>query len=125
MQKYRAFGKLFHMAMNKPMNAYNLRLYVYAITSYENPATYHKFISTVSYKPTKIYTSALTHTKNSSKRPSYTPSLIRLYTIICTTLIRSKHTFIISFITNQKQNHHIINYHVQTHRYLERRLPTL
>ena len=101
------FGELFCMDMNKTMNAYHPRLYENSITSYEKPTTYHQFTSTVSYRPTYKDTSVLTHTKNPAKGPSYTRSLLRLYKIIRPTVIHSKQTFIITFITNQEKNHHI------------------
>ena len=63
MKEYRKFVKLFHMAMNEPMNAYRLRLYVNDRTSYENPTTYYWVTSTVSYKPTYKYKSTRTDTK--------------------------------------------------------------
>ena len=71
----------------------------------------------------KAYMQKLLHTpsyKNATKRPSYTSFLLLLRTIVRATLICSRQTFIISFITNQAQNHRILYYHVRTYISLER-----
>ena len=59
----------------------------------------------------KLHMKTTTHTiiKNPAKCPSYTSSILRLRTIISTTLICSENKIIVSFITTQEK---IITYYI-------------
>ena len=119
-QKYRMFIKLHCTDVNKPMNAYNPRLYVNDSTSWKNTASCQISMSTFSYKPTYKNNSHAIILKSPPKTPRinlFTNRSPYKNTYNTHSLKKSIYYF---FITNQVQNHHIFYYQARTYQYPER-----
>ena len=116
MPKYRIFSKLFSKDMNKPMNTYHPRLCWPHMQMTAHPA---KILPQVNYLHKhfriNLHTKTTAHAiiKSPAKLPSYTSSILRLRSIMRTTLIfswqklsfhslQTKHKIIVTYVIMSK-----------------------